>query len=257
MIAFTCGQNLNPGIQEVMRVFVVRKKLKTLVAFTLIELLVVIAVIAILAGLLFPALASAKAKAHRVRCASNLRQIGLGMTMYADDFSGLLPGTTHVGPTNRSWIYTLAPYIGSVEEIRLCPGDPLVKQRQEYLQTSFVINEFVSVDVIDPFTGNTLESRRKIDRITQPAQTMLLFERSDKHPPTLFFDHTHSTGWTNGWGAVLDDIQPDRHRTGSPRTDHASGVANYLFADDHVESLQAASLKKKIEDGINFAEPPK
>jgi prepilin-type N-terminal cleavage/methylation domain-containing protein len=99
-------------------------------AFTLIELLVVIAIIAILAALLLPALASAKQWSVRTKCAGNLHQIGLAMTMYADDYNGFYPesgGTilwnqtdtnTHV----QSWMEQIVPFAKSTN-IFQCPAN--------------------------------------------------------------------------------------------------------------------------------------
>lgn len=215
-------------------------------AFTLIELLVVIAIIAILAGLLLPSLGRAKAKGQQASCLSNLRQIGLGLRMYADDQEGLLPTTTHGGSTNASWIFQLAPYVGKVDRIRLCPADPKREQRLAAQASSYTQNEYLFVDLVDPF-GGVLESYRRLDALPKPSQTMLTFEISDAAGVNTYNDHTHSRNWHLGWSSVTADIQPDRH----------GSSANYLFADGHVENIPAARLKQLIEATNNFAKPPK
>jgi len=133
-----------------------------------------IAIIAILASMLLPALAAAKNKVRMTKCSSNLHQIGLGIIMYADDYSGWMPETTHGKPTNYSYIYTLAPYIADVDAIRICPADPNGLARMTNHASSYQLNENTSVDLADPF-GNIIETYCNCDRLKCPGDTILEF----------------------------------------------------------------------------------
>jgi len=100
-------------------------------AFTLIELLVVIAIIAILAAILFPVFAQAKAAAKKITCLSNMKQVSTGFTLYAIDYDDLYPGLlAEMPPINGgNWTWPRIPYDQQIgpyvrnDQIYFCPAD--------------------------------------------------------------------------------------------------------------------------------------
>ena len=152
-------------------------------AFTLIELLVVIAIIAILAAILFPVFAKAREKAEQTTCTSNLKQLGLGFTMYAQDYDQRLPlvwDNTAGNGQLSGWMYytTFAnPVQGNMDPSR---GSiyPYVKNAQIYVcpvdDTDQGCSYAVNALLFSP-NGN-LHVGMKIGRITAPASVFLIGE---------------------------------------------------------------------------------
>ncbi|MFO8080944.1 MAG: DUF1559 domain-containing protein [Armatimonadota bacterium] len=194
--------------------------------FTLIELLVVIAIIAILAAILFPVFARAREKARQSSCLSNMKQLGLSVLMYAQDYderlplqyhnAGSEPGETLLEPGGRSvWYVYIEPYLKN-EKVLECPS-----QVRNYF---YVAGSGGNVYCYDPVVGygwnyNFVYIQPvKLARIEEPASIVMLCEQGGRLPYGRWFNESDSGSKNFVW-------RYDRH----------NGGANYTFCDGHAK----------------------
>jgi prepilin-type N-terminal cleavage/methylation domain-containing protein/prepilin-type processing-associated H-X9-DG protein len=203
--------------------------------FTLIELLVVIAIIALLAAILFPVFSRARENARRSSCASNLKQIGLGIMQYSQDYDErmVLVGSTGGGPCTAPWHDRIQPYTKSTQVFQ-CPSNTHTKSSEEVSCSSLkLLDHYVANGTwwasnpngSDPFgfdrpmdqvkynVGTTIIPR-SLSEIQQPAQSIMVAEYDG----------------SNGWPAISSISMVEL-------TNHLA-TSNYLFCDGHVKALK-------------------
>jgi prepilin-type N-terminal cleavage/methylation domain-containing protein/prepilin-type processing-associated H-X9-DG protein len=192
-------------------------------AFTLIELLVTISIIAILAGLLVPALSSARKKAQAAQCQSNLRQLSVTTFMYCQDNNDSLPFAWYdeTDASDNNFFTLLGPILYRIEfdgygdfesKVFTCPkraSEPLVGVNP--MRISYGMNAYNSIEFPDPKT-------RRLAQVTKPASTLLIADIAFgyNHPPIRRLDpdqvgYKHdnkaSTTFFDGHGAAISARQ--------------------------------------------------
>jgi len=256
-------------------------------AFTLIELLVVIAIIAILAAILFPVFAAAREKARQVTCASNLKQIGLGLAQYYQDYDEVLlvvdpyaggnPNAYQAGPTDpwnnepnywiggrpnhcQVWADFVYPYIKSTG-VFLCP-DLNPQFTIDNPPLSYAYNVYLSFSA--PNTGaywgaNTTQTPMNISKINSPSNVLQVSESAFAGVPYLAPEPNANGGSYEGI-ALPNNSQGDIAANQVGRCGLCTATTNYarhsqvgvnvLYCDGHVKySLRQSGLANSTESG--------
>ena len=215
--------------------------------FTLIELLVVIAIIAILAAILFPVFARAREKARQTSCLSNLKQLGLGLQMYAQDYDETACPTYYfVGGSwtdEYAWDFhivdnvagdgLLAPYTKS-GQINRCPSFNVssdATSSREY--TGYAYNaSYIGGDSSNDGVTYTI-TPTQLAKIQNPSETVLFAE-------SAIWSTYGGTGkfWGNNYLRAPKDPMFTDWGTGKVHFLH-NGTANVAYADGHVKAVAA------------------